>query len=141
MLFSAVAVSVMAVVASAGVPRADAARPGAAAGVDLVARADWLDLFVSVMHDVLWLMGGDAEGCDTSSPDKAMAGFRARFVQIGVPSGLPAEQAEALASAAARMDAVLQNTPANANENEVRLTRSMIAQLHAAPAQGSRSSP
>lgn len=142
MWFSAVVVGMVAGW-SAAAP-ADAGRAeGTTESRVTAAQTGWLDLFVSVMQEVLWHMGGDAVGCDTSSPDKAMAGFRSRFNQIGVPSGLSPQDKAALAAAASEMDELLANAPLNASDLEVRLTRSTIAPLQSVPVESSqiRSSP
>ncbi|MCC6677702.1 MAG: hypothetical protein IT436_11205 [Phycisphaerales bacterium] len=141
MLFSAVVVTLIAGLPGAG-PAAAIAAPVPSACTE-TARADWLDLFVSVMQDVLWLMGGDAQDIDTGSPDKAMAGFRARAAELGVPAGLSSTDAAALRAAIDRMDVLLSDAPNTASEDEVRLTRSTLSQLRAAPTESSltRSSP
>lgn len=135
-MFSVLILGVVAGFAGAA-PARPAAAPAHAASLE--ARADWLDLFVSIMQDVLWQMGGDAQGLDTSTPDRAMASFRARFVQLNAP----APSSAALKSTVNQMDALLAEAPAEASAHEIQQTRAVISPLRAEPAVGSltRSSP
>lgn len=129
-------VAVLAGTAGAGgAPSRVEQRPPAGPGV--VARMDWLFDFVVVMQDVLWLMGGDAQGIDCSAPDPAMRGFRARCSELGVPQNLSESARQRLRAALDRLDLLLADAPNTASDEEIRLTQNTIAQLRPAVAVGS----
>lgn len=120
-------------------PRAVAAPAPAAAA----ARMDWLDHFITLAQDMIWLMGGDAQDLDRSSPDTAMSSFRQSCAGLNVPQDLSESDRAELLALANEMDALLDEPPGNASSNEVDLTESTVSRIRLGISSlaGRRSSP